>query len=375
MSRRAPWLAAVGLLGLLPWIVGALLFPAAATLGWFVVWSTAADLLFGTLALVMMAHVAPIRWFTPLRPAAAGQAATMVLLALLFVPVFTGMDALYPWAGPTPGLGVHERELLEARRVWFEPVGWSLRAVALLLGLTLLARILHRLEQRGDDRAVSTARRWSAAGLLLLGAAWVVAAVDWWMGLDPVWFSSILPLQRFSGGMVGACSLAILTARGLERDRALPELPPDLYHALGRLLLTFVILWTYTTYSQLMLQWIAGIPPEIRYWIPRLAAGWSAVLWVLGLGHFVLPFALLLSRPFKRNPRALSALAWWLLGMRLLDEIFAIVPAHPGADPWALGFGALALVAHVGLLGALAARHRGPVLQEALHYGLEYRSR
>lgn len=367
---------ATGLFALSLWLVGAVVAPGAAALGWLVAWSAAVDAAIGALVLVLLAHVAPIRWFTPLRPAMTGIAALLGPLALLFLPVAFGFEALYPWAGAPPELGPHERAILAARRTWFEPVGWRVRAAIVLAAWTALAWGLRRLERHGEGASILRARRLSAGGLVLLGVTWTVGTVDWWMGLDPVWFSAILPMQRFAGAGTSGVALAVIAARQLERRGALPPLPPDLYHALGRLMLVFVILWTYTTYDQLMIQWIAGIPHEIRYWIPRLGTPWLGVAWALGLGHFVLPFALLLSRAFKRNPRALEALASWLLAMRLLDAIHAVAPGHPAAGLPALALGALALLAHAGLLVPAAfALNRGPVPEDALPFGLGYRSR
>lgn len=366
---------AAGLFALALWLVGAFVAPGAAALGWLVAWTAAVDLALGSLVLVLLAHVAPIRWFTPLRPAMTGIAALLGPLALLFLPVAAGVGALYPWAGPPPPLDAHALELLDAKRGWFEPVGWTARAATVLAAWAALTWALRRLEARGDDASILRARRLAAGGLPLLGITWTVAAVDWWMGLDPVWFSSILAMQRFSGAGAGGVALAVITARQLERRGAVPPLPPDLYHALGRLMLLFVILWTYTTYDQLMLQWIAGLPWEIHYWIARLRTPWRGVAWALGLGHFALPFALLLSRPFKRNPRALEALAFWLLAMRLLDTTYALVPGHPAAGLPALGLGALAAAAHAGLLiPAALALNRGAVPADALPFGLGYRS-
>src|SRR5690606_17392870 len=206
-------LAATGLAATVAWLVGAAISPGGAALGWLVAWTTAADLLLGALGLVLLAHVAPIRWMTPLRPALSAVSASWGLLALLFVPVIAGMESLYPWAGAAPELVEHERAMLDAKRVWFAPAAWTVRAALLLLTWAALGAWLRRLEARGDDASLLRARRVAAGGLVALGVAWTVASVDWWMGLDPVWFSSIVGMQRFCGAMTGGVALAVLVAR------------------------------------------------------------------------------------------------------------------------------------------------------------------
>ena len=43
-------------------------------------------------------------------------------------------------------------------------------------------------------------------------------------------------------------------------------------------------------------------------------------------GHFVLPFAILLSANIKRNLKRLSLVAAWLFVMRILDVLFQVAP-------------------------------------------------
>jgi hypothetical protein len=50
---------------------------------------------------------------------------------------------------------------------------------------------------------------------------------------------------------------------------------------------------------------------------------WS---WLVLLGHFVLPFLLLLSRDVKRHSRVLARVAYFVLLMRLVDFIWTVGP-------------------------------------------------
>ncbi|MEP6644652.1 MAG: hypothetical protein ABJA69_09145, partial [Acidobacteriaceae bacterium] len=53
---------------------------------------------------------------------------------------------------------------------------------------------------------------------------------------------------------------------------------------------------------------------------------WQQVGLFIVLGHFVLPFLFLLSRPFKRNPNTLVKLSMWLIFMRFVDLYWYIEP-------------------------------------------------
>ena len=50
---------------------------------------------------------------------------------------------------------------------------------------------------------------------------------------------------------------------------------------------------------------------------------------VLVVGHFFLPFLLLLSRDLKKNRRAIATIAVAILAMRFVDTYWLIAPAFP----------------------------------------------
>jgi hypothetical protein len=102
------------------------------------------------------------------------------------------------------------------------------------------------------------------------------------------------------------------------------------------------------------------------------------VAWTVFLGHFVLPFGLLLSRNLKRRPHLLSRIAMFVLVMRVVDLIWTIGPnfRHDGTTLHWLDFASV-----VGLLGiwlalfftnlagrALLPAH-DPYFKEALAHG------
>src|SRR5437868_12916748 len=90
-------------------------------------------------------------------------------------------------------------------------------------------------------------------------------------------------------------------------------------HDHGKLILTLVMLWAYFSFSQLLIIWAGNLPSEISFFTRRLYSGWQAVALALVVFHFAVPFLLLLSRPFKRDPRTLVWLATWLIFMRFVD--------------------------------------------------------
>ena len=107
--------------------------------------------------------------------------------------------------------------------------------------------------------------------------------------------------------------------------------------------------------SQWIIVWQGNLPEEVPWYLKRFAGIWKWISIAVVFGHFALPFALLLSRKSKRNPKVLMGIAIYLLAMRWLEQTWLVVPAfgehegegfHPAPLPWThltvpLGFGAL----------------------------------
>jgi hypothetical protein len=97
-------------------------------------------------------------------------------------------------------------------------------------------------------------------------------------------------------------------------------------HDHGKWMLAFTMVWAYFSFSQWLIIWAGNLPEEITWYMTRLSGGWAYVgLWLV-VFHFAVPFALLLSRPFKRDITKLVWLAVWLMLMRYVDLFWIIEP-------------------------------------------------
>ena len=100
-------------------------------------------------------------------------------------------------------------------------------------------------------------------------------------------------------------------------------------HDLGKFLLALVMVWAYFSFSQFLIIWAGNLPEEIPWYLTRLNDGWQFVGLLLVVGHFALPFALLLSRDLKRNFKLLASIAVFILLMRFVDLYWLITPELP----------------------------------------------
>jgi hypothetical protein len=127
----------------------------------------------------------------------------------------------------------------------------------------------------------------------------------------------------------------------------------DVRHDLGKLLLAFVMLWTYMAFSQFLIIWYGNLPEEVVWYARRLNGGWQWIALSLVLFKFALPFILLLSRAWKRSPLRLGAIAAMLLVMSWIELVWLVAPAANSFEPfpWVLSIGLALIVGAVWCAG------------------------
>jgi hypothetical protein len=138
------------------------------------------------------------------------------------------------------------------------------------------------------------------------------------------------------------------------------------------------MLWSYFAFSQLLIVWSGNLEHEITWYLPRLATSWGWIGGALIVFQFIVPFLLLLSRPLKRNPVALSTVVGLLLAMRWVDMLWVVSPAFHGGGfhlhwltvvlPFAIGGLWIATYLHE-LAREPVLPLRTPGLEEALQHG------
>jgi hypothetical protein len=97
-------------------------------------------------------------------------------------------------------------------------------------------------------------------------------------------------------------------------------------HDLGKLLFAFLMLWAYLTFSQFLIIWSANIVEEIPHYLIRWDHGYQWVSVFMIVGHFTLPYVLLLSRDIKRDWKRLRMVATWVLIARIVEYYWHVAP-------------------------------------------------
>ena len=233
----------------------------------------------------------------------------------------------------------HLVEAIHKKQAYLNVPFFLVRAFVYLGVWALFAELLRRWSLRQDDDPAGAPRSravaLSSGGLWAFGFTLTFAAFDWLMSLSPGWLSKIFGAYVFAGAMVGGLGAMVVLLWALRRHGLLDEAARRSHlHALGRLLLTFTVFWMYMAYSQGFLIWIADMPHEVEWYLARWDDGWLVIVWTLGLGHFLVPFFLLLSRRLKRSFRATAAVGGWMLLMHAVDIFWLVLPSlHERGEP------------------------------------------
>jgi hypothetical protein len=282
----------------------------------------------GCLALGMVHQLSGGAWGVVIRRPIGAAVRVLPVMTLLFLPIVFGMSRLYPWMNLDL---VARDEALQHKHLYLNAPFFLARAAVYFLVWNGLSYFLNAwsLEQdrTGDARFARRMQMLSAAGLLAYGFTITFASFDWMMSLEPHWFSTIYGVLVMGGQGLSALAFLIAVLVWLSRRAPLDRiLVPAHFHDLGNLMLAFVMLWAYFSFSQYLIIWSGNLPAEIAWYLHRLQAGWRLVGVSLILLHFAAPFVLLLSRAVKRQPGMIVKVAIGMLIIRLVDLFWLIAP-------------------------------------------------
>jgi hypothetical protein len=335
----------------------------------------------GSTALLMLQYLTGGAWGMVIRRPCEAASRTLPVLLILFLPIALGIPRLYRWSHAD--IVAHDPVLLH-KAVYLNVPFFLIRAAIYFAGWLLIAYFLYKWsgeQDRGDTRAAGRLAAISGPGLAFYGFSVTFMAIDWILSLDPDWFSTMFGLLFIAGEALSAlafliCLLVILNNRsplaGVLTHRHL--------HDVGKLLLAFVMVWAYFSFSQFLIIWAGNLPDEIPWYMERLRGGWGYIGLSLVFLHFALPFALLLSRDIKRNFKLLRAVALLVIFMRFVDLYWLVAPDFRKGN---FGVSWMDFLAPIGLGGIWLATFLwqlerrplmpvgDPELEEALELGRE----
>ena len=342
----------VGGIGLVAGAIGAVMSFDQFVRSWLIGFVFCLGLSLGSLALLMLQHLSGGQWGLVSRRVFEAATRNLPYVALFFIPVLLRLPVIFEWAGPDAA----ENQIILAKAGYLNVRFFIIRAVIYFAYWMICMVLLNRWSAEQDRGQATTPadsvrfRKVSAPGLLFLVITVTFASVDWVMSLDPEWFSTIFGLLTISGWGLTSLALTVVVLSIVDRDNVLGGiLKPRHFHDLGKLLLAFTMLWAYLSFSQFLIIWAGNLPEEIPWYVRRTTGGWGYVAIALVVGHFALPFILLLSQDLKKRSRLLARVAMFIIMMRLVDLIWLVAPEFRGGASFPIHW--MDVAVPVGLTG------------------------
>ncbi len=299
------------------------------------------NIFLGCTALMLLYHVVGGKWgLVVLRLLEAGSR-TWFVVVLMFIPIALSLHHLYPWAGAME-LDAHGQEALHLRKAYLDVAPFLSRAAFYFLSWGLIIYVMNKWSHRLDEVPASAEAynlqrlrfmRLGGGGVLFYAITITLASVDWVMSLDPIWFSTIWGMLYMGGQALSAMAFVLVILSYLVKVEPMHSvLRKGELHDNGKLLLAFVMLYTYLSFSQFIIIWSGNLPEEIRWYLARSQHGWKPVMIILVVIHFVIPFLLLLNRDLKKVPGRLAAVATLILFARFGESYWQIIPNFPDTN-------------------------------------------
>lgn len=301
----------------------------------------------GSLTLLMLQYTSGGNWGIIGRRFWEAATKTLPLMFVLWLPIVFGMKTLFPW------VTMSGEDLLPDRKaLWLNPKLFIVRGIIYFILWGLWAWRLNRWSRTEEDGLATPQKfvriqNFSGAGIVMYGVTITFASLDWVMSLNPMWWSTVWGMIFMVGQCLTAFAFTIWLLAQLSPIEPMSRIfKTDFFHDYGKLMFAFVILWAYLSFSQWIIIWQGNITEEIRWYLDRVHGHWKIIATALIFLHFVLPFALLLSRNLKRQPRRLVKLAIWIMLARLLDLFWQVQPSFHSA---AKEHGAIATLAPISV--------------------------
>jgi hypothetical protein len=290
----------------------------------------------GCTALLMLHHLVGGGWGYVIRRLLESSARTFPVLLILGIPFLIGVSPAHAWVRAAT---LDTETLSEFKRIYMGSTFFYARTAVYFAAWLLLGYLLNKwsFEQdttREPGRVGLRLQALSGPGLIIYGMTITYASVDWVMSLEPGWSSTIFGMMFMVAQALSAMAFVIIVLMRLTDRKPLSEVvQPSHFHDLGTLLFAFVMLWAYLSFSQFLIIWSGNLRDEIPWYLSRARGEWAWMALFLIVFHFVVPFALLLSRSLKRKKQTLAVVAALLILMSWVDLYWVVMPSFDHAGP------------------------------------------
>jgi hypothetical protein len=306
MASRRRIAIFIGAAAALAGVIGCMIVnPGAAATGWLVGFVFWAQILVGSLSLAMIHRLTSGGWGEIIAPVIEPATATVVLLALLAVPVFVAIPALYPWAQHPASVKP------DVVSLYLNLPAFIVRSLVAFAGWSALAVLLPRTSGgRGQLLA--------AIGLVFHALVISSLSIDWYLSIEAPFTSSSFGASVAISSLVAALAWAAVWMPAPEDDPAVGDV--------GALLLATILGITYIDFMAVLVIWYGDIPREVSWFVARDHLAWRALaVAAFALGS-VIPTVALIQARFRNRLRPLRVVGVVTLIGIIAYDAYLIAP-------------------------------------------------
>lgn len=268
----------------------------------------------GALAVLMTAGLAGGGWSEFSHGCLRALAACLPLLVLALLPLLIfAREALFPWTQPVEQLP----EVVKHKLLYLNVPFFTARTIGYFVIWLLLAYFMG---------AWSTRRRGGGAlcagGLVALLYTLSFFAFDWFLSLEPKFYTDVFGLWLADSVIAGAVALVLLVLGGASDGVSVARRAD-----LANLWMAVLLGWLFLAFAQYIVVWSGNIPHEIEWFLRRGSGIWRVMIVLVVALLFAVPFVALLFRWIKQRGRALQWVAAVALGGYVLQVQWWILPA------------------------------------------------
>jgi hypothetical protein len=296
----------------------------------------------GGLAMLMLQYVSGGKWGLLLRRPLEAMTRTLPLVFVYWIVTGLWMKKLYLWARFSDAAAALKAGLItegEAHAIeWKHPMlnpeaFW----VAGLICFAIWGFYTWRLNSMGlrrDTQDASTTPYWikktenlSGFGIVVYSLTMTAAVIYWVMSMDVTWYSTVYGLLFLVGEGYQVLALAVLTTLALSKEDPIKTmLRKTEQYDLGKFMMAFVMLNIYLAFAQFLIIWSGNLPEEIVWYMRRINGHWGVIATLDFIFHWLIPFAMLLSRDIKTNKKRLMRVAQWMIFAKFFDLFWLVEP-------------------------------------------------
>lgn len=246
------------------------------------------------------------------------------------IVIFAG-EHFFPWQNQEL---VEEDSLLQLKSSYLNFPFFVIRAIIYIAGWNIYRYLSKKYtkQQVNDPDNVSIYRKHYKASIIFLSFFLLTEftmGVDWFMSMNPHWYSTLYSWYVFATMFVSAITVIAMVTMYLKKKGLVPFINNSHLHDLAKYMFAFSIFWTYLWFAQFMLIWYANMPEEAAYFAFRIE-NYNVLFFGMLILNFVFPILVLMNSDFKRVPWLIFGSGLMILIGHYIDLYLLVVPSTVG---------------------------------------------